>query len=127
MFTYYKPLVNITAYQIKTVNKVNERKLTNSEISRVKDSITMTGQEVANKYGVSAQAIKQTRNSVIFKTGSLTIKEAIYKLSKAGVIALVACSVLSGSITPARPSTRRNASRRPAISYQVKFISGASA
>lgn len=104
-----------------------DRKLTHKELYTAEARITLTVKEIAKHDGVSPSAINARCDSVLFKTHSQNIREAIYKLTKAGVITLAICSVLSGTFSPAKPNTRRRAPKRPAISYQVKFIEGASA
>jgi dissimilatory sulfite reductase (desulfoviridin) alpha/beta subunit len=103
-----------------------ERRLTAKELSTTKDRILMSVKEVAKKYGVSPSAITQRSDSVLFKTHSHTFKEAIYKLTKAGLLIITITTSLS-TTTDNRLNNRRRAPTRPTISYRLDSVASSPA
>jgi hypothetical protein len=61
--------------------------LTVKEIETAIDRICLTVKETAKKRGVSPDAIKGRSDRIVHKTHSVNFREAIYKLTSAGIIA----------------------------------------
>jgi SOS-response transcriptional repressor LexA len=102
------------------------RNLTAKEFETTRDRILLTIKETAKRRGVSPAAIKQRSDSVTFKTHSHTFKEAIYKLTKAGLLIITITTSLS-TTTENRLNNRRRAQTSPVISYRLDSVASAPA
>tara|TARA_R110000782_G_scaffold47256_4_gene104041 strand:- start:4264 stop:4464 length:201 start_codon:yes stop_codon:yes gene_type:complete len=61
-------------------------RITPKEIETAQDRILLTIKETAKKRGVSPDAIKNRSIRVTDKTHSHTFKEALFKLTKSGIL-----------------------------------------
>jgi hypothetical protein len=86
----------------------------------------LSDKETAEKLRISPIATRRRAGRVLWDTESKNMTQAIYKLTKAGLLIITITTSLS-TTTDNRLNNRRRAPSRPTISYRVDSVASAPA
>lgn len=102
------------------------KELTNKQINIARDRIMLSVKETAKKQGISPATVNSQSDAILYKLHVSNIKEAIHKLTKAGLLVLTACT-LSFPAPTERMNNRRRAPTPPVVVYRLVHTASAGA